>query len=142
MRVINNAHYFFCNWINSSFTACLSNQVSWRSTLSLSVLTGHPVQKHSIFICPGIKGKWLLEYNCEHPHKSLNNMTLEEYWKHHYLVRLSKMHKIKAGLFTIKIVKSSIQHYILLIQYNTSINFMITFLSIIIIHILHTRPDH
>ncbi|HCD7100314.1 TPA: transposase, partial [Escherichia coli] len=27
----------------------------------------------------GIKGKWLLEYNCEHPHKSLNNMTLEEY---------------------------------------------------------------
>ncbi|WP_420299874.1 IS3 family transposase [Edwardsiella tarda] len=34
--------------------------------------------------------KWLSEYNCEHPHESLNNMTPEEYRLHHYLARFSK----------------------------------------------------
>ena len=31
-----------------------------------------------------ITEKWLSEYNCERPHESLNNMTLEEYRQHHY----------------------------------------------------------
>ncbi|BBG61951.1 transposase (plasmid) [Providencia rustigianii] len=30
-----------------------------------------------------ITEKWLSEYNSEHPHESLNNMTQEEYRLHH-----------------------------------------------------------
>ncbi|EMD3682736.1 transposase family protein, partial [Salmonella enterica] len=37
-----------------------------------------------------ITDKWLSEYNCEHPHESLNNMTPEEYRQHHYLAGISK----------------------------------------------------
>jgi len=37
-----------------------------------------------------ITEKWLSEYNCERPHESLNNMTLEEYRLHHYLAGFSK----------------------------------------------------
>lgn len=28
-------------------------------------------------------------------------MTPEEYWQHHYLARISKMHRTKTGLFTL-----------------------------------------
>ncbi len=34
--------------------------------------------------------KWLSEYNCEHPHESLNNMTPEEYRQYYYLAGISK----------------------------------------------------
>lgn len=37
-----------------------------------------------------ITEKWLSEYNCERPHESLNNMTLEEYRQHYYLAGISK----------------------------------------------------
>lgn len=37
-----------------------------------------------------ITEKWLSEYNCEHPHELLNNMTPEEYRQHHYLTGFSK----------------------------------------------------
>lgn len=37
-----------------------------------------------------ITEKWLSEYNCERPHESLNNMTLEEYRQHNYLAGISK----------------------------------------------------
>lgn len=47
-----------------------------------------------------ITEKRLSEYNCERPHESLNNMTPEEYRLHHYLVRFSKVHGTKTGLFT------------------------------------------
>lgn len=37
-----------------------------------------------------ITEKWLSEYNCEHSHESLNNMTPKEYRQHQYLARISK----------------------------------------------------
>ncbi|EHA0338336.1 transposase, partial [Salmonella enterica] len=37
-----------------------------------------------------ITEKWLSEYNGERPHKSLNNMTPEEYRQHHHFAGISK----------------------------------------------------
>ncbi|MBW6098876.1 transposase [Escherichia coli] len=61
----------------------------------MGVLTGHTVQKYSIFYLfrtlnevLEITEKWLSEYSYERTHESLNNKTLEEYRRHHYLTKI------------------------------------------------------